>query len=304
MRVALSSLARRPRLAIRGALLHVENTTYCNFRCTYCPTHSEARVGPPLGPRRHMTLAAFETILAEHPRARFVVLQGEGEPLLDPTLFAKIAAARKRGLVTQVISNGSVLGDAMRARLRAEGPDVLLFSLDAMSPARSEATRKGLRYMETMANVRRLAANRGARLAVLGLLSIVDGPFGPEAEDALARFDDLGIDVLFYKPLNQAFTGKIQGYEPPAAGRVPTAVRRRLGYVVSEQRVRPVAPCAQLRNDWPFFLASGEKTPCCILDQPVHTTPPFARDAMLTRYAARALPAECERCSFFAGYPS
>src|SRR5207237_6991353 len=105
--------------------------------------------------RGHMPLARFEAILALERRASFVLIQGQGEPLLDPTLFEKIAAARARGLVTQVISNGSLLGDAMVGRLCEEGPDVFLVSVDAASPERNERLRAGMAYDDV---IRGLAA--------------------------------------------------------------------------------------------------------------------------------------------------
>jgi len=74
--------------------------------------------------------------------------------------------------------------------------------------------------------------------------------------------------------------------------------------VLSHQRVARVAPCAQVRFDWPYYLWQGKRTPCCVLNDERYTTEDFSRPVMLERFASRRLPSECEQCSFFGGYAS
>src|SRR2546423_376624 len=80
------SVARRARLALArgGAVLQVETTSYCNFRCRYCATHSEDSTLTLA--RGHMSVEKFGELVARHPRAALVIIQGDGEPLMDPTL--------------------------------------------------------------------------------------------------------------------------------------------------------------------------------------------------------------------------
>ena len=192
----------------------------------------------------------------------------------------------------------------MRKRLWTSGPDIVLFSIDSASGQRNEAARKGLRYLEVISRIRRLTEARTERAMVVGLLSIVHGPFDDEVEKALVRFNDLGIDVLLYKQLNPSFANRIEDYVAPPVDGVPHRVRRRLNYVLSHQRVGRVAPCAQVHFDWPYYLLQGTRTPCCVLNDERYTAPEFSRPALLERFAEKKLPGECERCSFFGGYPS
>jgi len=291
-----------------GALLQVENTNTCNYRCTYCPTHSERSLFKVR--KGHMTLDTFRAILDRHPRAALVVIQGQGEPLMDPGVFEKIAACRERRIATQIISNGSLLGEAMNERLRREGPDMLLFSVDCVSPERNMEERRGMKYHRVLAGIRALAAGRRAptrstrsmRPMVLGLLSIVHGPFDAEVEAALRSFNGIGLDIVYYKQLNASYDNRIGGYRAPAVDGIPASLRRALDFVVSHQRVARVRPCAQLAYDLPYYLWEGGRTPCCVLNDPRYSAPEFERDRLLERYRERRLPGECERCSFFGGY--
>ncbi len=287
----------------KGALVQVENTSYCNYHCDYCPTHSkQSTIAKPS--RGHMSMAQFRVILDENPRAAVVVIQGQGEPLMDPSLFEKIAMVRERGLLSQVISNGSLLDSAKVTRLAADGPDIILFSVDCLSAGNSQASRNGMRYLEVLHGIRALtAARRGKRRGVVGLLSIVHGSYDAEVEDALLRFNTLGIDVLLYKPLNRSFEGRIKGYRGSAVQPVPGRVRRQLNYLLSHQRLATIAPCAQLKYAFPYYLWDGTKTACCVLNDRSYATSEYEPKALLERYQKRLSPPECERCSFFAGYP-
>jgi MoaA/NifB/PqqE/SkfB family radical SAM enzyme len=294
----IAALAQR-----NGALLQIENTSYCNYHCDYCPTHSKQSTIAKVA-RGHMSTDQFRRCLDDNPRATLVVIQGQGEPLMDPTLFEKIAMVRERGMLSQVISNGSLLDAATIARLTSEGPDILLFSVDCLSAERSQLARKGMRYLDVLRGITALtAARRGTRQPVVGLLSIVHGAYDAEVEDALLRFNALGIDVLLYKPLNRSFEGRIKGYRGSGIDPVPAHVRRQLNYVISHQRLTTIAPCAQLKYRFPYYLFDGTKTACCILNDRSYARPEYEPKTLLARYKERRSPPECERCSFFAGYP-
>lgn len=285
-----------------GTVVQVENTNYCNFRCSYCVTHS--RHSTVQVQRGHMDLATFERVLDAHPRALLCVLQGQGEPLLDPTLFEKIALARARGLLTQVISNGSMLRPAMIERLCREGPDILLFSLDLVAPERLEEMRVGLRFGRVVTGLAELSrARAGGRSMVVGLLSIMHGPFDDEVQQALLAFDCLDLDVILYKRLNPAYGERLTDYAAAETTPIPAAFARRLSYVLHHQDLKPVPPCSQLAHDAAYYLWTGERTACCILNEPKYAAPEFGRAALMAAYAERRMPSVCTQCSFFAGYP-
>jgi hypothetical protein len=84
---------------------------------------------------------------------------------------------------------------------------------------------------------------------------------------------------------------------------VPRAVARQLSFPVRHQRLATIAPCAALRHDFPYYLWDGRRTACCVLSDGRYATPPYQRDVLLERWRARRMPQECERCSYFGGYP-
>lgn len=284
----------------RGALVQVENTSFCNFRCSYCVTHSPRSLVPLR--RGHMTLTTYRTILDAHPEARILVIQGDGEPLLDPTLFEKLAIARERGLFTQIVSNGSLLRPEMIERLVRGGPDLLLFSIDAVSATANEQNRAGLDYAKVTAAITELCARRRRLPRIVGLLSVVHGAFTDETAAALRDFDRLGVDIVFYKQLNRAFEGRIAGYHGGPAEGVPEALRAELSYPLTHQRLSPITPCPQLRFQLPYYLWDGQRTACCILNSERYAAPEYQHAVLVERYRQRAMPSECESCSYFAGY--
>ena len=289
---------------MQGALVQIENTSYCNYHCTYCPTHSP---GSTLEVNRgHMSMATFNAILDDNPKARLAVIQGQGEPLLDPTVFDKLAAARSRGIATQIITNGSLLNGPMIQRLWKEGPELLLLSVDAVSAEKNAAQRVGMKFDKVIEGIRALTAARprtGRSMAV-GLLSIVHGPFDAEVETALRSFNRLGLDIVLYKQLNPSYENRIKGYRAPAIDAVPRRVRRALNYPLSHQRITALSPCAQLHYGFPYYLWGGERTPCCVMNDRRYAAPEFEPARLRERFARGQMPSECEKCSFFAGYPA
>jgi len=78
------------------SVVYVETTNHCNARCTCCLNHVCQRE------RGTMTMDTFRAVLErvrERPWLRIEAMFCFGEPLLDPTLFDKYAAAREAGLI-------------------------------------------------------------------------------------------------------------------------------------------------------------------------------------------------------------
>jgi pyrroloquinoline quinone biosynthesis protein E len=135
--------------------LLAELTHRCPLHCPYC-SNPLALVS------RGDELAATEwTRIFEEAAALGVVQVGlsGGEPLLYPELPALVAAARRVGLYTNLITSALGLTDALLGQLRAAGLDTIQISFqsDVADPADAIAG--------TRAHERKLAAARAVRVA-------------------------------------------------------------------------------------------------------------------------------------------
>jgi MoaA/NifB/PqqE/SkfB family radical SAM enzyme len=99
----------------------------CNLRCMHC-RYWQSKRGPQIPVSRQLELVEEFAELA--PGGRVVICGGE--PMLDPTAyFGVCAAARKCGLQTLSVVNGTMISEPWQAtRMVTCGPDKVSISLD------------------------------------------------------------------------------------------------------------------------------------------------------------------------------
>lgn len=101
-------------------------TARCNKKCGFC--YFKDQLNPPDAARLELSLEQFEKFL-DHPlvsRALRINLTG-GEPLLNKDLFFMIRAARKRGHIINVVTNGLLL-EKRALELLESPPNILAVS--------------------------------------------------------------------------------------------------------------------------------------------------------------------------------
>jgi radical SAM protein with 4Fe4S-binding SPASM domain len=104
-----------------------EITRRCNANCVHCSSNS----GPELQhPQEFSAAEALQMVdqLAD-AGVRVLAFSG-GEPLLRPDLITLIERAVKRGLTTNVCTNGALVDDSMARRLKEAGLHSITVSLD------------------------------------------------------------------------------------------------------------------------------------------------------------------------------
>ncbi len=106
-----------------------ELTLACNLKCLHCGSTAGGRRAAELSPEEALALCA------DFARAgvRGVALMG-GEPLLRKDFFAIASRVRELGMELSVITNGTVGGEDVFARLKALSPRAVAVSLDAADP--------------------------------------------------------------------------------------------------------------------------------------------------------------------------
>jgi AdoMet-dependent heme synthase len=116
-----------------------EITRRCQANCVHCSSNS----GPETqDPSEYSTTEAFQIIdqLAE-TGVRVLAFSG-GEPLLRADLPALIEHAGKRGLTTNVCTNGALVDEDMAQRLKAAGLQSVTVSLDGAGAGTHDALRR------------------------------------------------------------------------------------------------------------------------------------------------------------------
>src|SRR3990172_2816989 len=128
----------------------IEVTSRCNLKCVMCPV----RVLAARWPARDRAWETYERAAAAFARAKWVYLQGWGEPLLHRRIFDMIGRAKQAGCRVGFTTNGTRLTRATGARLLDAGLDLLAVSIAGASAASHEAIRVGSDFAKLLENLR------------------------------------------------------------------------------------------------------------------------------------------------------
>ncbi len=102
------------------AMLDIEPTNYCNFRCPHCQVTHWTK------PRVTLDTANLLKVLEQFPHLIRVKLQGMGEPLLNKELLPMLKAIEAKGIETEIVTNGSVMTDSICDSLLTLNTDIFL----------------------------------------------------------------------------------------------------------------------------------------------------------------------------------
>jgi len=175
--------------------LFVETTTRCNLHCRMCVKETWNRDAME-GDMGDETFAALEPAF---PHLEALVLNGVGEPLLDPRLEVFIRRAKKSmpaGSWVGFQSNGMLLDEKRAVSLVEAGLDRICLSADALNP---ETFRKIRRGGEEQGVERAFAALQSAKTACgrqdmqIGLEFVLMRDNTRELPDLLRRAASLGV---------------------------------------------------------------------------------------------------------------
>jgi MoaA/NifB/PqqE/SkfB family radical SAM enzyme len=148
----------------------VDVTQRCNLRCLGCRRHS-----PYVSPVTHGEPSVLDLPLDLYARlcedlslqrVTFMVLTGEGEPLLHPGVFEIVTLAKRAGCHVTLFTNGTLLTPANAGALVDCGLDVLRVSLWGVSPEEYQRNYPGTpleMFSKVVAGLRHLSAERTAR---------------------------------------------------------------------------------------------------------------------------------------------
>jgi radical SAM protein with 4Fe4S-binding SPASM domain len=197
----LSLLLKTPVLLGMPAYIHIEPTNRCNLSCPECPTGA----GLLTRPQGVMRFENFSNILASlAPKAFYLNLYFQGEPLLHATLPAMIHHAREKGLYVVTSTNAQHLDPVIAKSLVESGLNRIIISFDGPDATTYETYRKGGSWDKVQQAVRNLReAKTSLRsttpLIVLQCLLFHSNEYSQGAVRLLAK--ELGADSLEFKTL-------------------------------------------------------------------------------------------------------
>ena len=148
----------------------VELAAACNLDCIMCPVPTTSR------PRTLMDPALARTVIDQvSSEAGFVLLpQGFGESMLHTKWAELVGYAVEKGVRPIVmLTNGTLLNQKNIERLLDLAIDVLVISIDGVTPETYASVRVGGDLNKVEANVRRLIEMRGSRTSPRIVLRII-----------------------------------------------------------------------------------------------------------------------------------
>jgi hypothetical protein len=147
----------RDRAPSMPEIVQIESTNICNAKCVFCPRDEMHRR------QGIMTVELFRKIVDECVELGIthVRMHNYGEAFIDRQLVEKVRYAKQKGIrEVGVISNGSLITEAVARGMVEAGLDAINISVDAAGKEVFETTRVGLKYDKVIANIERLVRIR------------------------------------------------------------------------------------------------------------------------------------------------
>jgi radical SAM protein with 4Fe4S-binding SPASM domain len=155
-----------------------------------------------------MTLARLKALLDELPDLEEMTLQGLGEPLLAPDVFAMIEEGKRRGLRVGFNTNATRLTAARALRLVTLGLDWLHVSIDGASQETFSAVRVGGHLEQVADNLRGLVRCRrehGSVVPHIQLNTVLMRRNHHELLPLVRLAADIGVDRMWVQRLSHDF---------------------------------------------------------------------------------------------------
>ncbi len=224
--------------------LDLEVAGSCNAECIFCP-RDELRHGRGVGVMREETFARVLEIFARF--LRFLVLAGMGEPTLHKALPRFVRALTERRIETALVTNGSLLTDALIDELLDAGVGSEQESFNGNQRASHEEHMLGLDFEATRQRVRSLLERARPRRIPVYISAVETSRNGAELAGFVDEWRALGAEAGVVRCHSRG--GTIVELVP----RRPAAAPARA----------PVAPRCGLFNSRSFVSWDGRVLACC-----------------------------------------
>lgn len=255
----MSRIRKEAILAGSPAYVHIEPTSFCNLHCPECPTG----LGLLQRPRGRITVKTFETFLDTlAPKAFYLTLYFQGEPLLHPDFPDLVRRAKQRRLYVVTSSNLQGLDESRAYALVRSGLDRLIVSFDGPDKETYERYRTGGDWEQLKAAVTLLRNARDANhgrgpLLVLQCLLMQQNEFRQDEVRRLAI--RLGADKVEFKTLQLCRTAEVSELLPTQERYTRYRWTDDGGYVLKQS---PRKACHRVFSSL-VVCWDGTVVPCC-----------------------------------------
>ncbi len=176
--------------------LNVEPTNACNLKCYTCSSDGTRKRG-------FMDLNLFRKIIDQAPESGVheIFLFEAGEPMLHKDLPKMVEYVVSKGLVSWLVTNGTLLTREKSEALLDAGLDNMWVSFDGDNKEDYEKMRVGANYEEVIDNIKtflRLKKERGSNKPFISLqmLKLLENPNQEIDPKFIAQFDGLPLDDI------------------------------------------------------------------------------------------------------------
>ena len=251
-------------IPLAAVLLHV--TTRCNASCHMCRRESFADTE-----QMDADPKVIDAVIDQAPQLKAVILQGDGEPLLNPhlpeiatRLKTRMPATGKVGLY----SNGMLFDEQTSRKFIDLGVDWFTISMDGARKSTQERIRRGCRFDTVVTHVARAvkyAGKFGAERPQLNLQFTIREDNVDEIPEFVRLAANLGVDNVIFGHLQDYSAGEFLVIGEDRLGplyREATEAAEKLGVTVSGMPVRELNPPRCPHLDDLFVYATGETSPC------------------------------------------
>jgi MoaA/NifB/PqqE/SkfB family radical SAM enzyme len=244
---------------------HLEVTTKCNLKCKMCEHSFDMLIKPDLD------FSAFQKIIGELPYLKNLILQGLGEPLLNPDLFRMIAAAKQRGIRTGFTTNGTLLNPELSQKIIDSKLDWLYISLDALDKGIFEEIRRGAYFEITKSNIENFFKLKGKKNPETNFWTLLMKENINEIPKVIAFAEELGMEKVVIQSLHnwghEHFAEEINKISDISKAEFENLVFE-IKKVKRTVRVEINQPGHTQKCNWPwralYISADGFATPCCM----------------------------------------
>ena len=131
--------------------LQIEPTVRCNANCRMCNRMLTRRL------KGNLSFEGFVYIIEQIPSIKSVLLQGVGEPLLNPYFFDMVKYLKDRDIKVYTNTNASLINEYIAKKIVNSQIDEVRISFDAVTNEKYEYIRQGLNFNLVKENIIRLS---------------------------------------------------------------------------------------------------------------------------------------------------